>query len=92
MDRMDHAPLRAMAELAMARAAARVPPKGLEGWAMLSVQHAASDGRTVEATPQPDNACHADILLNIADRMSDIERRRQQKLHAKQVALHAAWQ
>ena len=91
VDRMDHAPLRAMAELAMARAAARVPPKRLEGWAMLSVQQAASDGRTVEATPHPDNAYHADILLNIADSMSDIERRRQQKLHAKQLALHATW-
>ena len=91
VDRMDHAPSRTLAALATARARARKPPREFRGWAVISVAHAALDGRTVAATRRTGNPYHADILLNIAQGTPDIEKRRQQKLHAERLALRSAW-
>ena len=91
VDRMDRAPLRVLVELAVSRAQGRTPPKDFQGWAVVSAEQAASEGRTVRATPLPDNPHHADIFLNIPDGIPDIERRRRQKLHAQRLAIHATW-
>ena len=91
VDRMDRAPREALAALAAVRAGVRTPPRRFRGWAELSVAHAVRDGRTVAATPISGNPWHADILLHIPAGLSDIERRRQQKLHAERLARHAAW-
>jgi len=91
VDRMDRASERVLAELAVSRAGARTPPKDFQGWAAVSVAHAASEGRTVRATPLPDNPYHADIFLNIPASAPEIERRRRQKLHAQRLAVHSTW-
>lgn len=91
VDRMDLAPRTRLAALALARAGARTPPRQFRGWAELSVAHASQDGRTVAPTPLDENPWHADIFLHIPAGLSDIERRRQQKLHAERLARHSAW-
>ena len=91
VDRMDRASEDVLAELAVSRAGARTPPKDFQGWAVVSVEHAASEGRTVRATPLPDNPYHADIFLNIPENAPEIERRRRQKLHAQRLAIHSVW-
>lgn len=65
VDRMDHAPVAVMAELARQRAGSRTPPRRFRGWAVLAVQDAATVGRTVAATPHEGNPYHADIFLNL---------------------------
>jgi len=87
VDRMDHATLSEMAVLGHKRAQKRTPPRQLHGWAVLAVREAASNARTVEATPEPDNVYHADIFLNI---LGD-EVRDQQKGHATELAARSRW-
>lgn len=87
VDRMDHATLDEMAVLGRKRAKNRKPPRQLHGWAVITVRKAASNRRTVEATPQPDNIYHADIFLNI---VGD-EARDQQKGHATELAARSRW-
>lgn len=87
VDRMDHATLHEMAALGRERAGNRKPPRQLHGWAEIAVRRAASNGRTVEATPQPSNIFHADIFLNIAGD----EARDQQKGHATELAARSRW-
>ena len=87
VDRMDHAPLHDMAVIGRERARKRTPPRQLHGWAVMAVRGAASSGRTVKATPQPDNIYHADIFLNIVgDELRD-----QQKEHATALAVRSRW-
>ena len=87
VDRMDHATLHEMAVLGRERARNRTPPRQLHGWAVIAVREAASNGRTVEATPQPDNIYHADIFLNIVgDEVRD-----KQKGHATELAARSRW-
>ena len=87
VDRMDHATLHEMAVLGRERAQNRTPRHELHGWALIAVRRAASNGRTVEATPQPDNIYHADIFLNIVgDEVRD-----QQKGHATELAARSQW-
>lgn len=87
VDRMDHATLDEMAVLGRKRAQKRTPPRQLHGWAVLAVREAATNGRTVEATPEPDNSCHAEILLSIVgDEVRD-----QQKGHATELAARSRW-
>ena len=88
VDRMDHATYDELAEWARERGRGRKPPKQFYGWAVLKVQAAAEDGRTVEATPTQPNRCHADIHLNVKGE----ERRRQQKGHAVALADKSRWE
>ena len=87
VDRMDHAPMDELAEWSRERARNREPSRQFYGWAVLKVKDAAKNGRTVEATPTPQNRCHADICLNVTGE----ERRRQQKQHALELAAHSRW-
>ena len=58
------------------------------GWAVVTVENASRDKRTVRATPMLQNPYHADIELNVSD--SD-ERRDEQKKHSVALANHASW-
>ena len=84
---MDHATLHDMAVPGRERARNRTPPRQLYGWAVITVQDAASNGRTVEATTRPDNIYHADIFLNIAGG----ELRDRLKQHATELAARSRW-
>ena len=87
VDRMDHAPIHELAAWSRERGRNKNPPQAFYGWAVLTAEHAGRGGRTVIATPMPQNPCHADIFLNVAGD----ERRRQQKQHANEMAAHAIW-
>lgn len=58
------------------------------GWAVVTVEDASRDERTVDATPMLHNPYHADIGLNVPD---GVERRDEQKKHAVSLANHASW-
>ena len=66
----------------------RTPPKEFYGWATLEVREAASNGRSVKATPDKDNTYHADIFLNLPH---GNERRDVQKQHANELAAISKW-
>ena len=87
VDRMDHAERIEMMELAAARGQER--GREFHGWAILTVAHAASNGRSVEATPIESNPYHADICLNLPD---GVERRELQKQHSVDLAARAVWE
>ena len=87
VDRMDHAPIDELAAWSRERARSRGPSRQFYGWAVLKVRDAEKDGRTVKATPTPQNRCHADILLNVTGE----ERRRQQTEHAIRLAARSRW-
>ena len=87
VDRMDHAPIDELADWSRERAQNRGSSSQFYGWAVLKVRDAAANGRTVEATPTPRNRCHADIFLNVTGE----ERRRQQKVHAIELADKSRW-
>ena len=88
VDRMDHAPIDELAAWSREQARNRGPSRQFYGWAVLKVRDAEKDGRTVAATPMPQNRCHADILLNVTGE----ERRSQQTKHAIRLAAHSHWQ
>ena len=87
VDRMDHAPIDELAEWSREQARIRGPSRKFYGWAVLKVRDAEKDGRTVAATPTPQNRCHADILLNVTGE----ERKRQQTEHAIRLAARSRW-
>lgn len=87
VDRLKQAPIHELTARSRERGQDRTPPQAFQGWAVLTARHAAASGRTVVATPMPQNPCHADIFLNI---IGD-GRRRQQKEHANEMAAHATW-
>lgn len=87
VDRMDHAPSSELAELSRERGQGRIPPRSFCGWAVLTVEDARRNGRTVEPTPRPENRFHADVFLNITQE----ERRRFQIQHANELAAHSKW-
>ena len=79
-----------MAKIAMIRGQGRSNGgKDLQGWAILSAKDAATNGRSVEASPLPDNPYHADICLNLPDHG---ERRERQKEHSVDLAARASWE
>ena len=88
VDRMDHVTRRALAALSIQTGRNRTPRRDFHGWAVLTVDAAASNGRTVRATPNEFNRYHADIFLNLRD---DEERRDGQKQHANELATLAKW-
>ena len=73
VDRMDYALIDELAAWSRERARCRGADRRFYGWAVLKVRDAEKDGRTVAATPTPQNRCHADILLNVTGE----ERKRQ---------------
>ena len=76
--------------LAAARGQEREPDgKTFYGWAVLTADKAASNGRTVEATPAESNPYHADLCLNLPD---NPDRRELQKQHSVELAAHAKWE
>lgn len=90
VDRMDHATRAEMTELATARGRERGPAgKEFHGWAILTVAEAASNGRSVEATPLESNPYHADVCLNLPH---DGDRREWQKQHSVDLAARAVWE
>lgn len=88
VDRMNHATVDELAKWSRERGRRREPPRQFHGWAVVKVQDAAANGRTVEATPTLQNRCHADIRLNVTGE----ERRRQQKDHAVELAHKSRWE
>ena len=87
---MDFATRQEMAMLAVARGQTRDPAgKTFYGWAILSADDAASNGKTVEATPIESNPYHADIRLNLPD---NSHRRELQKQHSVDLAARAKWE
>ena len=88
VDRTDHAPPSVLAALSIQTGQNRTPSRSFYGWATLTVGDAASNGRTVEATPTDANIYHADIVLHLSD---NNERRDQQKQHANELAALAQW-
>jgi len=90
VDRMDHAERSDMAKLAIIRGQGRGNGgKEFQGWAVVNVGDAATNGRTVMESPLPDNPYHADIRLNLPD---DGERRERQKQHSVDLAARASWE
>ena len=86
VDRLDlSSPLEATA---IADRAAKARSKPFYGWAVVTARQAGAKGRRVEASPQPDNPYHADVVL------PDVAREDQdkQKRHAQELAKGAAWQ
>ena len=88
VDRMDHATRGDLAALSRQTGQNRTPPQDFYGWAVLTVDAAASNRRTVRATPNEFNIYHADIFLNLRD---DKERRDGQIQHANELATLAKW-
>ena len=87
---MDFATRQDMAILAVARGQGREPDgKTFYGWAILTADKAASNGRTAEATPVESNPYHADLCLNLPDHS---DRRELQKQHSVELAAHAKWE
>ena len=90
VDRMDHAQRDEMAKIAIARGRDRADGgKDFQGWAILTVDDAAANGRTVQASGTELNSFHADICLNLPD---DEKRRDLQKEHSVALAARASWE
>jgi hypothetical protein len=86
VDRLDYAPLEVMQKIATEAGQSR--DGEFQGWAVVTVEQAAQNGRSVEAKPLLDNRYHAEIVLNIA---AYTERRDLQKQHATELATMATW-
>jgi len=85
VDRLDVAPAAEASEIADRVATAR--KRTFYGWAVVTSETAAANGRRVLATPQPENPYHADIVLpDLA-----AEDREEQKRHAQELADSSVW-
>ena len=90
VDRMDHAQRDEMARIAIARGRDRPDGgKDFQGWAILAVEDAAANGRTVRESGTEFNPFHADIFLNLPH---DEDRRDIQKRHSLELAARAFWE
>ena len=85
VDRLDHAPEDKAVRLGEKAAQTRAGP--FCGWAVVSAESAAQDGRRVAATPQPENPIHADIVLPALAAVG----REEQKEHAQHLADLSMW-
>lgn len=88
VDRLNHAPDQVMAEIGDRIARSRGPNRSFYGWAEVALEDASKNGRTVAATPLPDNPYHADIYLNVP---ASSERRDDLIDHANNLAAAAEW-
>ena len=90
VDRMDHAQHSELARIAAVRGRERDGDgRDFQGWAILTASDAAANGRSVEASPLPENPYHVDSCLNLSD---SGERREAQKEHALDLAARASWE
>ena len=88
VDRTDLAKTIVLAAIAQQAGQNRTPQKRFYGWGTIQVGAAASNGRSVRATPDGNNPYHADIYLNLP---CDQELRDMQKQHANELAALAKW-
>lgn len=86
-DRPDLAPDTEISKISDRSANARVPQRNFYGWAELSVRQASQDGRTVRASPLPENQWHADIILPAEAKEKETIRRK----HAAKLAGNSVW-
>ena len=87
---MDHVERKDMATIAIERGRSREEGgKVFQGWAILTVNDAEAEGRSVQETPIDSNPFHADIWLNLPD---DGDRRDMQKKHSVDLAARASWE
>lgn len=86
VDRLSMAPI--ATALDHAREVAMGRERSFYGWAVVAAVRAASSGRRVVATPQPDNPYHADIALPDSAQ----EDREEQIRHARELADASRWQ
>ena len=90
VDRLDFEDRTEMANIAINRGHERSDgPKEFRGWAILTVNDASANGRTVVPSPLEENRYHADICLNLPD---DDDRRENQKEHSVDLAARAWWE
>lgn len=85
VDRLSMAPADKAEAIADCVGAAR--GRSFHGWAVLSADAAATDGRRVLETPLANNPYHADIVLPALAAAA----RDEQKRHAKSLATHSYW-
>ena len=85
VDRLDWMTAEAATGIAERASAARGKP--FYGWAVIEAGRAQANGRQTVATPQPDNPCHADIVLP----PSASEDRDERKRHQQDLADEACW-
>ena len=90
VDRMDHAERKTLATIATERGKGREEgAKTFQGWAILTVNDAEAEGRSVQESPIDSNPFHADIRLNLPD---EGDRRDIQKKHSVDLAARASWE
>ncbi len=85
VDRLDKSTLQEALQTAQAVATARF--RTFYGWAVITAESAASNGRRVNPSPRPGNPFHADIVLPDPA----VEDRDEQKQHAQELAAEAEW-
>ena len=90
MDCLDRTALARLVELATRAAETREGARAFYGWLAILVAAARLHGRTVRATPQPDNPYHADIDLPGAP-VADEERKTRARKHAQLLAERASF-
>ena len=91
VDRMDHAPRGEMARIGREREARREGNRRFRGWALVRSGSAGRNGRSVEATPQPDNPYHADVRLPVpADAWDEVKQ--EKRAHGQELADFARWE
>ena len=90
MDCLDRTELARLMELATRAAETREGARAFRGWLAILVAAARLHGRTVRATPQPDNPYHADIDLPGAPG-NDEERKTRARKHAQLLAEQAVF-
>ncbi len=81
-DRLTIAPRQEAIQIAERRAQDRGSNRSFYGWAIVTAQQAATSRRRVQASPQPDNPYHADIVLPPDE---------EQTQHALELTRHARW-
>lgn len=86
VDRLDYAPDTVMAEITDRQAEQR--KRNFYGWAVVSVEDASRDNRSVRAAPLLDNLYHAEIELHLGEEQ---DRRDMQKEHANALSAVATW-
>ncbi|MCY4261087.1 MAG: hypothetical protein OXC91_12605 [Rhodobacteraceae bacterium] len=85
VDRLDKSKSQEALQIAQSIATSR--DRTFYGWAAVTADVAASNGRRVTPSPQPGNPFHADIVLPAPA----IEDRDEQKQHAQELATEAQW-